>query len=104
MQRYGTETVSAGQKLKPASLLRHEILADVRIGVNRVGLGTANDFRSTPINGHRETGPVGPFRADCVAKRFAHPSAIMRRCATLIQESIRLDSIVAYFYSTASPR
>ena len=29
---------------------------------------------------------------------------IMRRYATLIQESIRLDSIVAYFYSTASPR
>jgi hypothetical protein len=28
MQRYGTETVSAGQKLKAASLLQHEILTD----------------------------------------------------------------------------
>jgi hypothetical protein len=29
---------------------------------------------------------------------------IRRQYATLIQESIRSDSIVAYFYSTASPR
>ena len=24
--------------------------------------------RSTPMNGHRQTGPTGPFRADTVAK------------------------------------
>jgi hypothetical protein len=40
---------------------------------------------------------------------FAHPSAqdrfkIGRQCAMLIQKSIRPDSIVSNFYSTASPR
>jgi hypothetical protein len=31
--------------------------------VNRVGLMLRRHFRSTPINGHRQTGPVGPVRA-----------------------------------------
>src|SRR5215216_1689852 len=40
---------------------------------------------------------------------FAPPNAqdrfkIGRQCATLIQKSIRADSIVSNFYSTASPR
>jgi hypothetical protein len=42
-------------------------------------------------------------------KDFAHPSKqhcfnIGRLCAMLIQKSVRPDSIVAHFYSTASPR
>jgi hypothetical protein len=40
---------------------------------------------------------------------FAHPAAqdrfkIGRQCAMLIQKSMRLDSIVSNFYSTASAR
>src|SRR5262249_6147455 len=40
---------------------------------------------------------------------FSHPSTqacfkIKGECATSIQELVRSDSIVAYFYSTASPR
>jgi hypothetical protein len=33
-----------------------------------------------------------------------HSLKVGRACATLIQKSIRPDSIVAYFYSTASLR
>jgi hypothetical protein len=53
---------------------------------------------------------MSPFLADFVAKRFLASEGarliqkIRRECAMLIQDSIRSDSIVAYFYSTASPR
>src|SRR6266436_3023305 len=36
------------------------------IWANRVGLPPAGHFRSTPINGHHQTGPVGPV---CVESR-----------------------------------
>jgi hypothetical protein len=43
--------------------------------VNRVGLppARAGNFRSTRINGHRQTGPVGRFGAN---KRLMHRSKI----------------------------
>jgi hypothetical protein len=41
--------------------------------VNRVVLTVASTFRSTPINGHQQAGPVGPVRAMsryCVGRRL----------------------------------
>jgi len=39
-----------------------------------------NDFRSAPMNGHRQTGPVGPFRANG-RQRNARPTYVVRGLA-----------------------
>jgi hypothetical protein len=49
------------------------LLSDVRSGSKAPFLASAVHFRSTPNNGHRETGPTGPVRAAMKrhARRFA---------------------------------
>jgi hypothetical protein len=61
--------------------------------------------------GDRQTAGIEDFRCWQIVLQndFAHPAAqdrfkIGRQCAMLIQKSMRLDSIVSNFYSTASAR
>jgi hypothetical protein len=38
-------------------------IVEVRVGSKTVLTASKHDFRSTPNNGHHQTGPVGPFGA-----------------------------------------
>ncbi len=71
------EVCGAGQLSSPAPTGRRELEmtrcshpsgARLPVWVNRVVLPLCSHFRSPPINGHRQSSPVGPFRADIVAK------------------------------------
>ena len=51
-------------------------------------------FRSTPINGHRQTGPVGPFRAKAQS-RCAPARCAGARAERLVADGEDSDSRVA---------
>jgi hypothetical protein len=58
-----------GRVKTPTCNLRVEIPSQFRQLENqkylRPLLGEASHFRSTPVNGHHQNGPAGPFRANC---------------------------------------
>jgi hypothetical protein len=71
-------------------VVRYPADANVRLGSKPVLTAPKRHFRSTPANGHRQTGPVGPVRATfgnhafkgffvaCIPRAASHAPATLR--------------------------
>ena len=68
--------------------------------VKRVG-PSANHFQSTPINGHRQTGPAGPFRAK---NRSASPAIKMERKLDLCDPELSASARIGGLETFSLPR